>query len=141
MIPELVMIPGLMILDDEPMLRAASSFDSLESDYVAMPYAAAIDFDATPTKHGGIQRAHKSILGGAMLLGNVPADEAVEVCQKIRCDSWYSVQSEDMHDFLDASPALAARTVAKGPLSIKRKTTHRRSQFTLVGSAFFVNEY
>lgn len=141
MIPEHVMIPGLMILNDEPMLRAASSFDSLESDCVSMPCAASIDFVATPTKHHGIQRAHSSILGGAMLLGIIPAEETVELRQKVRCDSWYSVQSEDLHDFLDSSPALVARTVAKGPLSLKRKTTHRRSQFTLVGSEILVNEY
>jgi hypothetical protein len=128
-----VMIPVLISLDDKPMLaKAASSFDSLESDNMAIPCTASINFAATPM-HGGIQLVHMSISREAMLFGIIRPEEKAGICQKARCDSWQSEQSDSLQGFLASSPA-ALNTV------IEKETEHHRSQFTIVGSDFLVKE-
>ena len=126
-------IRGLISLHDEPMLESTTSFDSLDSDYISIAYTAPINIAVTPNR-GGIQRAHASMLGRGLLLGIVPPEADVDNFQKVRCDSWLSVYPDDLQEFFTSLP-VALRT------ETTRKADHHRSQYTLVGSDFVVNEY
>ena len=127
------MIQGLYCVDDEPMLETTSAFDSLQIDSTSKSHPVETNFAATP-RNGGIQRVHTSISSEPLLQGIIQAGDDVEIGKRERCDSLQSMQSENLTKYL------ALLVVKPKPTTVKRKTAHRRSKYTLVGFGFLVNE-